>query len=124
MKVKAYLKNLRIAPRKVRLTVDCIRGERVAEALRELQFLPKRSAEPVRKLLQSAVANAEHNFHLKKDDLVISEARVDQGPVMKRMMPRAMGRGAMINKRTSHITIVVEDKKKEEGKKKRIKAKE
>ena len=107
MKVKASLNYLRISPRKIRLIASLISGMKVTDALREMEYLRKRGSEPVLKLLKSAVANAEHNFQLKKDDLVVSEAVVNQGPVLKRMMPRALGRSAQIRKRTSHLSIVL-----------------
>lgn len=107
MKVKASLNYLRISPRKIRLIASLISGMKATDALREMEYLRKRGSEPVLKLLKSAIANAEHNFQLKKDDLVVSEAVVNQGPVLKRMMPRAMGRSAQIRKRTSHLSIVL-----------------
>ncbi len=100
-----------MSPRKVRLVVDAVRGLPVGAAETRLQFLPKLAAEPVLKLLRSAIANAEHNFHLKKEDLVIKTLVVDQGPTIKRSRPRAFGRAAPIRKRTSHITLVLADEK-------------
>ena len=113
MKVEAKLHLARIAPRKIRLLTKLIVGMHVHAALQELSLLSKRAAEPLQKLIKSAVANAEHNFQLKKDDLVITKAFVNQGPVFKRFMPRAMGRAALIRKRTSNVTVILEDKKKE-----------
>lgn len=107
MKVKASLNYLRISPRKIRLIASLISGMKATDALREMEYLRKRGSEPVLKLLKSAIANAEHNFQLKKDDLIVSEAVVNQGPVLKRMMPRALGRSAQIRKRTSHLSIVL-----------------
>ncbi len=107
MNVTARLRQLRISPRKTRLIARLIVGMSVNEAFRELRVLPKHAAEPILKLVRSAVANAEHNFSLKKDNLYISSAIVDQGPTLKRFMPRAMGRAAAIRKRTSHITVVL-----------------
>lgn len=125
MNVTAHLRNLRISPRKVRLVAELIVGMSVARALRELVSIPKHAAEPVRKLLRSAIANAEHNFQLKQDDLMVVSAVVNQGPTMKRMMPRAMGRGAVIRKRMSHVTIVlaVKNKNEDKTKTKKLKAK-
>ncbi len=100
-----------MAPRKVRLVVDMIRGFDVAEAELRLKFVNKAAARPVLKLLNSAVANAEHNFKLDKDSLFVKTITVDGGPVMKRMTPRAMGRGTTIRKRMSHINLVLSDEK-------------
>ena len=111
MQTKAVAKYIRISPRKVRQVVNLIRGKKVSEALAILQFTPKGSTEPVTKVLKSAVANAEHNLELSSDDLFVTEVFVDQGPTLKRIKPRAMGRADMIAKRTSHITVVVGDKK-------------
>ncbi len=97
-----------MSPRKVRLVADLIRGMAVEPALAQLQFLPKAASRPVRKLLESAVANAEHNFKLPKDGLFVKTILVNQGPTLKRWRPRAMGSAAPILKRTSHITLVLE----------------
>ncbi|HOA98732.1 MAG TPA: 50S ribosomal protein L22 [Candidatus Atribacteria bacterium] len=110
MEVKATAKYLRISPRKARQIVDLIRGKSAQEALTILQFIPKKSAEMVYKVLKSAVANAENNYNLDVDQLVVSKAFVDQGPTLKRVRPRAMGRGYLIRKRTSHITVAVSEK--------------
>lgn len=111
-----------MSPRKVRLVVDAVRGLPVAAAETRLQFLPKLAAEPVLKLLRSAIANAEHNFHLKKEDLVIKTLVVDQGPTIKRSRPRAFGRAAPIRKRTSHITLVLADEKPANATKTKVKS--
>ena len=111
MQVSAKLRHLRMSPRKVRLVADVIRGLDVKNAQNQLSFMNKRAAKPVLKLLNSAVANAEHNFKFKKDNLYISELRVDEGAILKRWRARAMGRAAPINKRTSHILIVLSEKK-------------
>lgn len=103
----AKLKSLRMGPRKVRLVVDLIRGIRVHDAMTQLQFSKKHAARPVLKLLQSAVANATNNAHLKEETLCISEAFVDGGSVLHRWMPRAMGRATPLRKRSSHITLVL-----------------
>lgn len=108
---KAIAKTVRIAPRKVRLVVDLIRGKQVGEAVAILQLTPKAASPVVEKVLKSAVANAEHNYDLDINNLVVSEVFVDEGPTLKRFRPRAMGRASAINKRTSHITIVVSEKK-------------
>lgn len=113
METKAVAKFVRISPRKVRLVVDLIRGKKVEEALAILKFTPQISREPVIKVLKSAIANAEHNMEMSPDDLYVTRVFVDQGPTLKRIMPRAMGRADRIRKRTSHITVVVGDKKEE-----------
>jgi large subunit ribosomal protein L22 len=113
METKAVAKFVRISPRKVRLVVDLIRGKKVEEALAILKFTPQISREPVSKVLNSAIANAEHNLEMSPDDLYVTKVYVDQGPTLKRIMPRAMGRADRIRKRTSHITVVVGDKKEE-----------
>ncbi len=110
MDAKAVARFVRIAPRKARQVVDLIRGKRVSDAQTILKFTPRFSAEIIGKVLNSAIANAENNFKLNRDRLVISEAYVDQGPTLKRFMPRAQGRASAIHKRTSHITIVVAEK--------------
>lgn len=119
MKITAKLNHLRIAPRKVRLVADIIRGRDVKEAEIQLKFLAKRAAEPLLKLLNSAVSNAQHNFGIEKDNLYISELQINEGPPLKRWMPRAMGRSAQIMKRTSHINLALETKK--EAKVKKVK---
>jgi len=107
MEVAASLKNLRIAPRKVRLVVDLIRGMKVEQAKAQLPFLVKKSSAPVLKLLNSAVANAKHNFNLEESNLYISKIMVESGPTMKRWMPRAMGRAYPIMKRSSTIKLIL-----------------
>jgi len=107
---KASVNHIRIAPRKAKLVVDLIRGKQVGEAIAILRHTPKSASPVVEKLLNSAIANAEHNFQLDVSKLVISEVYVNQGPTMKRFRPRAMGRASRINKRTSHITLVVSEK--------------
>lgn len=109
-KAKAVARHVRIAPRKVRLVVDLIRGKAVGEAIAILRLTPKSSSPVVEKLLNSALANAENNYQMDVNNLVISEAFVDEGPTMKRFRPRAQGRASRINKRTSHITIVLTEK--------------
>jgi len=110
VEVKASARFVRVAPRKVRVVVDLIRGKSVNEALALLKFVPKRASEPVAKVIASAAANAEHNFNLNKDNLIISQAYVDQGPTLKRYHPRQRGQAFPILKRTSHITVVVKEK--------------
>lgn len=110
MEVKAVAKHVRIAPRKVRLVVDLIRGKQVGEAIAILAHTPKAASPVVEKVLKSAIANAEHNFELEPNSLVVSKVFVDEGATLKRFRPRAMGRASKINKRTSHITVVVSEK--------------
>lgn len=105
-----------MSPRKVRLVVDAVRGMNVAAAETKLAFLPKLAAHPVQKLLRSAIANAEHNFHLKKEDLFIKTIVADGGPTLKRFAPRAFGRAAPIRKRTTHVTLVLSTDKVEKRK--------
>jgi large subunit ribosomal protein L22 len=109
MQAKAILTRVRISPQKARLVADQIRGLPIASALNLLEFSVKKAAISLRKLLTSAIANAEHNFSADIDALRIETVYVDQGPVLKRMMPRAKGRGNRILKRTSHITVIVTD---------------
>ena len=99
---------VRITPLKARRVVDMVRGMRVDEALSLLQFAPQAASETVYKVLESAIANAETTEGLDRADLVVSVAMVDEGPTMKRWRPRAQGRATRINKRTSHITLVVQ----------------
>lgn len=110
MEVKASARYVRIAPRKVRVVIDLVRGKSVNEALALLKFVPKRASEPIAKVIASAAANAEHNYNLNKDNLVISQAFVDQGPTLKRYHPRQRGQAFPILKRTSHITVMVKEK--------------
>ncbi len=112
MEATAKLRSVRITPQKARRVVDLIRGKSAEEALALMKFAPQAAAEPVNKLIASAVANARvkadaANVRLDESDLIISAAFVDEGATMKRFMPRAQGRAAQILKRTSHITIVV-----------------
>jgi large subunit ribosomal protein L22 len=109
MEVKASLRNLRMAPRKVRLVVDLVRGLPVAEAEVRLRFCRQAAARPVLKLLKSAIANAEHNFKLDAAVLRIKTITADGGPMFKRTMPRAMGSGTMIRKRQTHINLALTD---------------
>ncbi|MBI5609227.1 MAG: 50S ribosomal protein L22 [Deltaproteobacteria bacterium] len=102
---KVYLRNLPIAPRKVRVVVDRIRGKRVEEALNLLQFITKLGATPVRKLLDSAIANARNNQGLDVDSLYVKTVFVDQADMLKRWTPRAQGRATKILKKNSHVTL-------------------
>lgn len=113
--VVAKLNYLRVAPRKVRLVADVIRGKSVVEAEIELRFLTKRASGLMLKLLRSAMANAEHNFSLQKANLRVEKVTVDGGPSLKRSRPRAFGRAAPIFKRTSHITMILSEIKELKG---------
>ncbi len=101
---------VRMSPRKLRFVMDGIRGKMVTQAKSILKFATKRAARTLAKVLDSAVANAENNYKIPQDSLIISRAFVDVGPTMKRHLPRAMGRASLVHKRTSHITIVVKEK--------------
>lgn len=121
MKVSAKLRYLRIAPRKVRLVVDLIRGKSVEEAQTILNFTTKKAAQVLLKLLKSAIANAKTNFQLEEKNLYISKILVDEGPKYKRWMPRARGMATPIQKKTSHVTIVLDEIVKKPKKVKKVK---
>ena len=108
MEARAQARYARVTPRKARRVVDLIRGLPAAEAQAVLRFAPQAASEPVGKVLASAIANAEHNNQLDRNTLVVSRAYVDEGPTLKRFRPRAQGRAYRVNKRTSHITVIVE----------------
>ncbi len=110
MEARAVARYVRVSPRKARLVIDLIRGKSVEEATAILRFTPRAAAEVVEKVLLSAAANAEKNLKIKRDDLYVSTVFVDEGPTLKRIRPRAMGRAARIDKRTSHITVVVKQR--------------
>ena len=110
MEIKSKARNIRMSPRKIRLVVDLIRGMDVQKAQEQLGFMKKHAAKPVLKLLNSAMANAEHNFQLKKEDLYVKYVVADGGPVLKRWRPRAFGRAAGIRKRSTHISMILEEK--------------
>ena len=113
MEVTAKLKYARISPQKCRLVADAIRGKSVAGARQILELMPKKGAEIVRKVIESAVANAENNNGADIDELKVHRIMVDTAPVLKRFAARAKGRGARIVKRNSHITVVVSDGRKD-----------
>jgi large subunit ribosomal protein L22 len=113
MNVTARLRYARISPQKCRLVADTVRGKAVGNALATLKFMPKKGAELVLKVLESAIANAEHNNGADIDELKVSSIQVDEAPVLKRFAARAKGRGNRIVKRNSHITIHVSDGKKD-----------
>lgn len=110
MQITAQLNNLRIAPRKVRLVIGLIKGKDVKVAQQQLNFLVKRSSAPLSKLLQSALQNAENNFGLLKDNLVVKDIIVNEGVKLKRFRPKAMRQAGPIQKKTSRIKIVLEEK--------------
>lgn len=109
MEARAYLRGVRIAPRKVKIVLDLIRNKPVDLALATLRHTPKAASEPVTKLLQSAMANAENNHNMNKKHLYVAECFVTPGMTMKRIRPRARGRAFSIKKRASHVTIVVKE---------------
>ena len=109
MEARAYLRNERIAPRKVKIVLDLIRNKPVDVALATLELTPKAASPIVAKLLKSAIANAENNNGMSRDELYVSECYVNAGPTLKRIMPRAQGRAFRIYKRTSHITVVLKE---------------
>ena len=107
MDAKATLRYARITPRKAKRVVDLIRGKKAGEALITLRFMPYRGSQFIEKILKSAMSNAEQKKAANPEEMVISKAFVNQGPVMKRMEPRAMGRANVIRKRSSHITLIL-----------------
>lgn len=110
MESKAVARFVRITPRKARQVMNLIRGKSLGEAINTLTFAPKNAADVIAKVVKSAAANAENNHKMNRDALYVAQALVDQGPTLKRFMPRAMGRAAMIHKRTSHITVVLKER--------------
>ncbi|PIR93334.1 50S ribosomal protein L22 [Candidatus Falkowbacteria bacterium CG10_big_fil_rev_8_21_14_0_10_43_10] len=125
MQTTAKAKYVRMSPRKVRLVIDVVRGMKAADALDHLRLMKKAAAHPVMKLLNSAIANAENNFDLARNNLYIKEAKVDEGSTLKRWMPRAHGRATTIRKRNSHIIITlgeIEDTGERTGKKPKAEA--
>ncbi len=110
MEARAIARYVRVSPRKARLVVDLIRGKSVQDASAILKFSPQHAAEIVEKVLMSAVANAEKNNKIPASTLYVSSTYVDEGPTLKRIRPRAQGRAFRINKRTSHITVIVKQR--------------
>lgn len=110
MEARAVAKSVRVAPRKARLVIDLVRGLDVKEAQAVLLFTPRAASPVILKLLNSAVSNAEFNHNMDPSNLYVKEAYVTEGMTLKRMKPRAQGRGDIINKRTSHITVVVAER--------------
>ena len=109
MEAKSIAKNIRISPQKARLVADLIRGNNVESAITTLRFMPKKAARIIRKLIESAVANANQNEAIDVDTLYIKKVFVDGGPMLKRIRPRAMGRASRILKRSSHIIVVLDE---------------
>ena len=110
MEAKAVAKYVRIAPRKVRVVMDLIRGKNVAEAFAILKFTPKVGADAIEKVLKSAVANAENNFDMNPDNLYVAEVYAHQGPTLKRWRAGSQGRASVILKRSSHIGVTLKEK--------------
>ncbi|TLN26539.1 50S ribosomal protein L22 [bacterium] len=110
MEAQAKLKALRVAPRKARLVADMVRGKPVGLALDTLKFVNRSASMPIRRLIESAVANAENNYGLNIDALFVKEIRVDEGPTQKRFRPRAQGRAFQVHKKTSHVSVVLAEK--------------
>ena len=110
MEAKAYLRYVRISPRKIQIVCDLIRGKDVQTAMAILMQTPKAASEPLMKLLKSAAANAENNHNMDPEKLYVSQVFANPGPIIKRIMPRAQGRAFRINKRTSHVTLAVAER--------------
>lgn len=123
MIIKAELNRYRQAPRKVRLLADLVKGKPVSRALAEITFSGKRAASPLKKLIDSAVANATHNFKVSPESLYVKDLRVDSGVVMKRGMPRAFGRSFLIRKKTSKISLELDVREEKKDKKDEVKKK-
>ena len=109
MEAKALARQIRISPQKARLVADLVRGKDVGTAINTLRFMPKKGARILRKIIESAVANASQNEAIDVDTLYVKTIFIDGGPMMKRIRPRAMGRASRILKRTSHITVVLDE---------------
>jgi large subunit ribosomal protein L22 len=109
MEAKALARQIRISPQKARLIADLVRGQNVASAINTLRFMPKKGARILRKVIESALANASQNEAIDVDTLYVKTIFIDGGPMLKRIMPRAQGRANRILKRTSHITVVLDE---------------
>ena len=109
MAATARVRHVRMSPRKMRIVANMVRGKRVDYAMNMLKLMPKKAAFVLRKLLVSAVANAEHQGQQDVDALLVKDCAIDNGPILKRWMPRAMGRAARVQHRTSHVTITVDE---------------
>lgn len=116
--VRAHARSLRIAPRKMRLVTNLVKDMRLNDAVTQLQFVNKKGAKMLQKLLQSAAANAEHNFSLNRDNMFIKTITCDMGPVMKRSFPRARGSAFMIRRKLSHVNVILEEREVKAKKKK------
>lgn len=110
MEAKAIARHIRIAPRKIRIVIDLIRGKNIGDAYAILKNTPKIGSEILLKVLESAIANAEHNYDMNSDKLYVAAAYVDQGPTLKRIHPRSRGQAFKILKRSSHVTVVVKER--------------
>ena len=110
MEVTARARYIRVSPRKARLVTDLVKGKKVEEALNILAFTKKAFAKTLTKVINSAVANAQQNKQMDVDTLMVKRISVDGGPTLKRYIPRAMGRATMVRKRTSHVTVVLDEK--------------
>ena len=110
MEARAVAKYVRVSPRKARLIMDQVRGKKIEDALNALSFAPQKSARILKKLINSAVANAEQNSDTDVDNLYIKRVFADEGPMLKRFRPRAMGRATRIRKRTSHMTVILDER--------------
>ena len=111
MEAKAIARYVRLTPRKARLVADVVRGKSALQALDILTFTNKKAAVVIKKVLSSAIANATNNLGMNEENLYVAKIMVDEGPMLKRVMPRAMGRADIIHKKTAHVTIVVAEKK-------------
>lgn len=109
MQAKAINKMVRISPTKVRPVIDLVRGKQVERALAILRYMPQKAAKEIARTIQSAAANAENNFEMDPEALIVKTIFADEGPAFKRFMPRARGRADRIRKRTTHITVIVDD---------------
>ena len=111
MEAKAVGRTLKLSTRKARLVADLVRDKDIVAALNILQFTNKKAAPMIKKVVESAIANATNNFGMNEENLYVSQIMVDEGPMMKRVSPRAMGRADIVKKQTSHVTVVVSEKK-------------
>lgn len=125
MEVRARAKFIRMSPKKIRLVIDVIRGKSTDKALEQLNFINKKASLPIKKLIESGIANGVNNYELDKENLFIKEIFVDEGPALRRWMPKAFGRATPLRKRSSHITLVlseIKDSGLKEAKKQKIEA--
>ena len=120
MEIKASAKYVRMSPKKLRYVLDLIRGMDVAQARDQLKFIKRRASGNILKLVNSAIANAKHNFELEAENLYIKEITADKGPTLRRWRARAFGRAAPLRKRSTHLVVILEDKKKSSIKKRKV----